>query len=170
MARVDYTTIETIFSVLEAQYSSTISSSDQTLPIAYSKLAVLELGGWIEVSVDTILFNYIDNKILDADCRRIAKNVINRNYSFEYNHLSHIFICALGVNNWENIVDHVGGADMSILLSVCNSYKSSRDNAAHTYQLDAATSSFIAPSQVLNDYRRIKPVVDKIEQEVLSLI
>ena len=62
MARVDYTTIETILNELEAQYSRTLGLANVTLPVAYSKLALLEMSGWIEESVDTILYNYIDNK------------------------------------------------------------------------------------------------------------
>lgn len=170
MTLVDYTTIEAILTILEVQYSSTITSADQTLPIAYSKLSVLELGGWIEESVDTILINYIDNKILSEECKNKTKEIINKNNSFEYGHLYHIFICALGVNNWENIIDNVGNPNIALFAATCNSYKRPRNSAAHTYQLASTTSNYQAPSQVIIDFRKIKPILQSIEREVLNLI
>ena len=168
MTRVDYATIETILTVLDAQFSSTVGSTDRTLPIAYSKLSLLEISGWIEESMDTILFNYIDSKIIDATCKSQTKDVIRKNYSFDESHFYHIFICALGVNNLENILDHIGAAQTTVLMAKFNDYASKRNNAAHKYQL--VTSTFPAPSQVLNDYRIIKPIISDLEQEVIRLI
>ncbi len=168
MARVDYTTIETILNELNAQYSRTLGSADVTLPVAYSKLALLEMSGWIEESVDTILYNYIDNKILDVDCRDRVRGIIEHNYSFDYKHLYHIFICALGVNNWENIIDAISQARISVLATKCNEYKRKRNDAAHTYQLVTATYS--APSQVITDFHTIQPILFDIEQEIIKLI
>ena len=168
MARVDYTTIETILTVLDTQFSGVVGSADHTLPVAYSKLSLMEISGWIEESMDIILFNYIDNKIIDTNCKLRTKEVIKKNYSFDEKHLYHIFICALGVNNLENVLDHIGSASTAVLMAKCNDYALKRNDAAHKYQL--VTSTYPAPSQVLNDYRIIKPIISDLEQEVIRLI
>ena len=168
MARVDYTTIETILNELEAQYSRTLGLANVTLPVAYSKLALLEMSGWIEESVDTILYNYIDNKILDVDCKNRVRDIIEHNYSFEYKHLYHMFICTLGVNNWENIIDAISPARISVLTTKCNDYKRKRNDAAHTYQL--VTTTYPAPSQVISDFHVIRPILFDVEQEIIKLI
>lgn len=169
MTRADYLTIETILVALESQYSSSILSTDLTLPIAYSKLAVLELGGWIEESVDVILYNYIDNRLLTNDCKDRIKSIIKKNNGFTYkDHVFHLFICTLGANNWENIVDIVGNSQISMLDSKFATYTEQRNKAAHTYQL--VTPRYYAPSQVITDFRTIRPIMEKIEDEVIKLI
>lgn len=169
ISRVDYSTIDTILSTLETQFSSVVTLPDATLSILYSKLAVLELSGWIEESIDMILINYLDNKLVSTDCINKTKKIIESNYGFKYeSNLYHIFLCTLGSNNWENIIDTIGIARMSILSTKCGEYSSQRNDAAHKYQL--GTRSFYAPSRVISDYHQIKSVITDIENEILSLI
>lgn len=169
ISNVDYTTIDTILSTLETQFSSAVTLSDPTLSILYSKLAVLELSGWIEESIDLILFNYLDNKLISADCINKTKKIIENNYGFKYeSNLYHIFLCALGSNNWENIIDTIGDAHMNLLSTKCGEYTLQRNDAAHKYQL--VTRSFYAPSRVISDYHQLKLVITELESEVLRLI
>lgn len=169
MIMVDYLIIENILSNLDTLYSVSIGSADATIPASYCKLAVLELGGWIEESVDLMLFNYIDNKLCSKACIARIKEIIRKNYGFKYNeNLVPLFMGVLGANNWENIVDSIGDAQIAILSTMCGNYTNQRNDAAHTYQL--VTHSYCSPSSVRNDFHQIKPIIEKIENEILKLI
>ena len=76
---INYTDIANTLNRLEREFTS---CSDIQMPVLYSKLAVLELCGWIELSVDTILYEYVDNKILDSDCKKGIKTIIKKNQEY----------------------------------------------------------------------------------------
>lgn len=61
---VNYTDIEAKLQRLDTEYNNRILDPD--LPIFFSKLAVIEFSGWMEDSVDSILYDYIDNHIVDS--------------------------------------------------------------------------------------------------------
>lgn len=71
---VDFIGIENKLRRLDAEYNNNMQDPD--LPVFYSKLAVLEFSGWLEDSIDDILFRYIDSHILDTKVRdEIRKSV-----------------------------------------------------------------------------------------------
>ena len=74
---VNYTDIEAKLQRLDTEYNNSILDPD--LPIFYSKLAVIEFSGWMEDSVDSIVYEYIDNHILDPIVKQNIKNNINSN-------------------------------------------------------------------------------------------
>ena len=57
---IDYISIQSTLNRLDAEYNTT---TDIQLPILYSKLAVLELCGWIETNIDNILYEYVDSEV-----------------------------------------------------------------------------------------------------------
>ena len=71
---VNYTDIEAKLQRLDTEYNNRILDPD--LPIFFSKLAVIEFSGWMEDSVDSILYDYIDNHIVDSTVKEnIKKNI-----------------------------------------------------------------------------------------------
>lgn len=101
---VNYTDIEAKLQRLDTEYNNSILDPD--LPIFYSKLAVIEFSGWIEDSVDSIVYDYIDNHIVDPIVKQNIKKNIKGNYGFNYySNLFKVFTSVLGVDTWENIED-----------------------------------------------------------------
>ena len=79
---VNYTDIEAKLLRLDTEYNNSIFDPD--LPIFFSKLAVIEFSGWMEDSVDSILYNYIDNHIVDSTVKENIKKNVKGNFGFNY--------------------------------------------------------------------------------------
>lgn len=164
---INYTDIANTLNRLEREFTS---CSDIQMSVLYSKLAVLELCGWIEQSVDTILYEYIDNNILDLDCKKRIKNIIKKNYGFHYdNNLFPLFCSVLGINNLENIIDTLPSVNFQNLKILTDVYTKERNKAAHTDTPLGTTRTYKAPSQVINDFNLIKPAIQIIGAEIKKL-
>jgi len=50
----------------------------------YAKLAVLEACGWIEETMDEIMRDYYVNKLLKVSNQNEMRNIVKRNYGFNY--------------------------------------------------------------------------------------
>lgn len=164
---VDYIEIINTLNKLENKYSA---STDLQMTILYSKLSVIELCGWIEVSIDEILINYIDSHIIDASLVRDIKKIIGRNYGFKYD--SNIFplLCSvLGINNVENMLDSIPLVQFVQFKSIVGNYSGERNIAAHTDTPIGTTRTYFSPSQVIGDYAKIKPFVTSMENYVKTL-
>lgn len=152
---------------LEAEYSV---STDGTMQLLYSKLAVLEFCGWIEVSLDDLWLDYVQRKLVNPDNIKRINRIINKNYGFEYDNNIYPTMCSvLGVNNWENILDSFPTTAFINMKSVLSSYKDSRNQAAHTNTIPGVTHTYWAPSVVQNDYMRIKPAFQYLEYNIVTL-
>jgi hypothetical protein len=67
--------------------------------IYYSKLATLELCGWVEDTVDDIILMHSNRKLKESPNRTyIKKDVIQRTFGFQYKqHIRPMLIAVLGI-------------------------------------------------------------------------
>lgn len=163
---VNYTDIEAKLQRLDTEYNNSILDPD--LPIFYSKLAVIEFSGWIEDSVDSIVYDYIDNHIVDPIIKKNIKESVNRNYGFNYySNLFKVFTSVLGVDTWENIEDKLKPQNLVDLVNVTSTFTGIRNKAAHSSIVLMAT--FSSPSTTIAAYNKVKPAMMIIENEIASL-
>ena len=161
---VNYQYIENTLVNLDSTYLN--SMSDPILPILLSKTALIEFSGWIEQSIDQILYDYLDNHIVDDNMNKYIRNQITKNYGFKYeNNILKILSITTGAYNLENVLDRI---NINQFKTLVDGYSDKRNNAAHTHTA-GTTTTYDAPSVILNDFRRIKPIITTIEKEVLSL-
>ncbi|MFC2313758.1 MAG: hypothetical protein ACFNLR_07090 [Prevotella denticola] len=161
---VNYQYIENTLVNLDSTYLN--SMSDPILPILLSKTALIEFSGWIEQSIDQILYDYLDNHIIDDNMNKYIRNQIRKNYGFKYeNNILKILSITIGAYNLENVLDRI---NINQFKTLVDGYSDKRNNAAHTHTA-GTTTTYDAPSVILNDFRRIKPIITTIEKEVLSL-
>ncbi|WP_315357984.1 hypothetical protein [Prevotella denticola] len=161
---VNYQYIENTLVNLDSTYLN--SMSDPILPILLSKTALIEFSGWIEQSIDQILYDYLDNHIVDDNMNKYIRNQITKNYGFKYeNNILKILSITIGAYNLENVLDRI---NINQFKTLVDGYSDKRNNAAHTHTA-GTTTTYDAPSVILNDFRRIKPIITTIEKEVLSL-
>lgn len=164
---INYIEIENTLNRLEQEFTS---CSDIQMSILYSKLAVLELCGWIETSIDTMLYEYVDKHILDSDCKNRIKTIINKNYGFHYDKNLFPLLCSvLGIDNLENIIDVLPSVNFQNLKAVTDTYTKERNKAAHTDTPIGTTRTYYAPSSVIIDFNLIKPAIQRIETEIQQL-
>ena len=163
---VNYTDIEAKLQRLDTEYNNSILDPD--LPIFYSKLAVIEFSGWIEDSVDSIVYDYIDNHIVDPIVKKNIKENVNGNYGFKYySNLFKVFTSVLGVDTWENIEDKLKPQNLVDLVNVTSTFTGIRNKAAHSYIV--VTTTFSSPSSTIAAYNKVKPAMKIIEKEIASL-
>ena len=163
---VNYTDIEAKLQRLDTEYNNSILDPD--LPIFYSKLAVIEFSGWIEDSVDSIVYDYIDNHIVDPIVKQNIKKNINKNYGFNYySNLFKVFTSVLGVDTWENIEDKLKPQKLVDLVNITSTFTGIRNKAAHSSIV--VTATFSSPSTTIAAYNKVKPAMMIIENEISSL-
>ena len=123
------------------------SASSQKRELYYSKLAILELCGWIEESMDDIILKCCNRNIRDAKNRKyIRENVVDKNYGFDYEkHFKKMLIMVVGLSNVEKIEKRMDPVKLAQLKSTLGSLKGSRNSAAHTH-IKGVAVSIDAPS------------------------
>ena len=161
---VNYVDIENTLNYLDSTYLA--SMSDPLLPILLSKTALIEFSGWIEQSMDQILYDYLDSHICETYIIKYIKDQIKKNYGFKYeNNILRILSITIGAYNLENVLNKI---NINLLKTLLDKYSNKRNNAAHTHTL-GTTTTYDAPSVLLNDFKCVKPIITAIEHEVQSL-
>ena len=80
-------------------------SSDIQDGLFYSKLAILELCGWIEISMDDIILRLAKKHLKQSkNIAFVEKDVIRRTYGFDYSrHFRKMLINIIGITGVEKI-------------------------------------------------------------------
>jgi len=167
---INYTDIETNIITIDGKYNNPLTTTHEK--ILYSKLAVLEFCGWIEESLDQMLKDYMNSRIMVPNQKYVIDNIIKKNSGFEYGTYTRKMFCSvLGMKNLESIETTLNGNGGQIvtLESLLQNYTKIRNDAAHNSTPLGTTLSYNAPSVVLADFRRIKPIFLGLEASVSCL-
>ncbi|GAA4244807.1 hypothetical protein [Winogradskyella damuponensis] len=144
------------------------SASSQKKAIYFSKLAVIELCGWIEETLDDIIIKHGNRNLKSVDNKNYCKNkIVNPNYGFQYNNnIRPMLISLLGLIQVEKLeLELEKTAQITLLKSNLGNLKSTRNEAAHTH-LKGVTRIYNAPSRTLGDFNRISTILEKIDNEL----
>lgn len=169
---IDYVSIKNTLDLLEREYNNAQNSNqvDPQMPVLYSKLAILELCGWIEVSVDNVLFEYVNNNVVKEENKKIIKKIIDVNYGFKFKtNLQPLFCSVFGIKNYEAIIGALSDQELANMQTTLGNLAKLRDIAAHNNTEIGITPTYNAPSQTIADFRKIKPAFEKIEKEIQKL-
>lgn len=137
----------------------------------YSKLALLELCGWIELSFDEIILSYGKKKLKDTKNIKYLDVIVKKNSAFSYSsNIRPLLMNLIGIIQLEKIekkLDQTG--QLSILNSKLEDLKKLRNSAAHTYS-KGTTATFTAPSMIINDFHNvIVPIIINLRKEINRL-
>ena len=136
-----------------------------------SKIAIIELSGWVECTIDEILMSYTRRKILDINEQsRIEKSIVARVSGFDFERLSRpLFERILGIAQcWDLIQSLQSNGMLPILISEMDSLWKMRNRAAHT-NWNGVTRTFDAPSVTVSRLRRLHPIVGYIKKRISHL-
>lgn len=156
--------IETNLRNLENLYNH---SSGAKPPLYYSKLALLELCGWIEISMDDIVLRCAKKKLREPNnIQFVNKSIIKRIHGFEYNQYFRVMLMqVIGIIALERIEKSINTSTFSLFQSTLNNLKTARDGHAHTY-IKNITIAIDAPSvtkgNFINVYNGLKAFEDKL--------
>ncbi|KRD59944.1 hypothetical protein ASE40_12740 [Flavobacterium sp. Root935] len=157
--------IESTLKELDKLYNN---STSQKKAIYYSKLAVLELCGWIEESVDEIILRHANRNLKSSTCKTFCQEkIIKPNYGFQYNdNIRPMLTKLIGLINLENIEHELEKtAQITLLKSNLGTLKLVRNEAAHTY-LKGYTRRYNAPSRTIADFNRIYNLLKSLDNEL----
>ena len=135
----------------------------------YSKLAIIELCGWLEFTVDSIAEYYANKKLRTIPYRDIFSSIKQNTFGFDYKkHFRKMLYQTIGLPVMEKIERKINnGGLITILDTELDNLKILRDDAAHTY-IDA-TKTYQAPSVTKTQLTRIYPILKLINKEVRAL-
>jgi hypothetical protein len=140
---------------LDRHYNST-PTAEATF---YSKLAIIELCGWIEFSMDNIAEGFATKKLKTTPYKDIFKSLKDKNYGFEYKgNFRKMLYQTIGLHNMEKIETRMNRSGaITILEAELNILKSLRNDAAHTY-IDA-TKTYQSPSVTKAQLDKVYPIL-----------
>jgi hypothetical protein len=142
------------------------NSAPTTEATFYSKLAIIELCGWIEFCMDNIAQNFASRKLRTTPYQDIFRGLKNKNYGFEYKgNFRKMLYQTIGLHNMEKIevsINHSGS--IAILEAELDILKSLRNDAAHTY-IDA-TKTYQAPSVTKAQLDKIYPILKEFSRQI----
>jgi len=144
------------------------TSSSQKKAIYFSKLALIELCGWIEETVDDIILRHSKRHLKEPNNKKYYESqIVKRNYGFQYeDNIRQMLIRLIGLIEVEKLEKELEKTQqITALKGYLSNIKGSRNQAAHTY-LKGVTRTFNAPSRTIGDFNNIKPILEKIDQEL----
>jgi len=147
----------------DAKYQAALANGAPAIDvILYSKLAVIEYCGWIEMSQDLIVYRFLKNKLVHAD-NKVLDIKINKNYGFDYdNNFRPLLTFAIGLEAVASFEQHLNaGGKLQILKSELSKYKQSRDSAAHTMAA-ATTQIYQSPSIIIASLNSLFPILTDV--------
>jgi hypothetical protein len=146
------------------------TASEPKKALLLSKLAILELCGWIEESMDTIVRRTMSIHVREQPNREhIDKKVIRRTFGFEYqDHFRRMLMMVVGVSGMERIESRMDQEAKTRLESTLHNLKVLRDREAHSH-VTGATQSIDAPSVTLAKLNDVYMGLRQIEKHSRAL-
>ena len=143
--------------------------ADATLPIAYSKLATLEVCGWLEEAFDEIAHNSVRHKLRTFEKRKLLAEKIEKTHGFDYgSHARPLIAHAVGVVKLMEVERKLeSSAALSRLKGNIGSLKILRRDAAHT-SLAGRSTAYPAPSISMATFEDCLPVLQQFWKLVRS--
>ncbi|QPH40670.1 endoribonuclease [Pedobacter endophyticus] len=143
-----------------------LHSKSQKKTIYFSKMALIELCGWIEETFDDIVVRHANRNLLSSHNRDYCKkSIVKKNNGFHYeNNVRPMFISLIGLIEVEKLENELEKtARITLLKSYLENLKGIRNDAAHTH-LKGITKTYNAPSKIMGDYINILSILEEIDK------
>ena len=128
---------------LESMFNSASTTKKQ---LYYSKLAIIELCGWTEETMDDIVLKSSKRILKDPNNISTISTIVKKTYGFHYdNHFTKMLAPLIGWANLAKIEKKMDTRTLTILRSTLNSLAPNRNSEAHTH-LKGITRRIDAPS------------------------
>lgn len=128
----------------------------QKKELYYSKLAMLELCGWLEESMDDVVQKCANRTLKEQRNKNyVEKNIIKPTYGFEYDkHFKKMLMSVVGIVNVEKIESKVDPVIHARFISALGNLKVARNKEAHTH-IKGVMRTIDAPSVTLSNFRYV---------------
>jgi hypothetical protein len=159
-----------ILSNLKQLNSRFMKAKTQKDHLYFSKLAVLELCGWIETSMDDIVLRVSQKRLtLRSNLQYVERDIIGPTWGFAYKkHWKGMLIKAVGIITVEQIEKAVDPLKKARLESQLNNLKEVRDRLAHTY-VKGTQIQIDSPSVTLSRFNHLYEGLKEFEKVIFQL-
>lgn len=146
-----------------------LSSVGKLEALAFSKLALLELCGWIEISMDELIIQCAKKHLKSGDNLKLVTNVIvKKTYGFDYDsHFRMMLLRVIGLIAVETIERRLDQQKLQVFKSALKTLKESRDREAHTY-LKGVARSIISPSVTVSLHSDVESGLLEFERAIIA--
>lgn len=142
--------------LLDATYNEAIRTQDTRLQDLCCKASILELCGWVEQSLDEIVFDSAVRLALDADTvRRIKSEYVKRTYGFHYrDNFEKMILSTIGFKGLKKVeANSLVSNTLTGFINLLEDLTKQRNFYAHTHyslakQYPTGYNSIDAPSVV----------------------
>lgn len=165
---VNKTTIGRILRQLDSRYKK--KSRNPRDPLYFSKLALIELCGWIEVTMDGVVLDCAKRHLSDTgNLKYVGDQVIRRTTSFTYeDHFRTMLMRVVGLVKIEKLEKLLDQQKWETMKSSLKWLKEKRDQQAHTYITDV-TTTIDAPSVITSHFETVYRGLKDVEMCVRRL-
>ena len=77
-----------------------------------------------------------------------------------------LFCSVFGIKNYETIIGTLSEQELANMQTTLGNLAKTRDFAAHNNTEAGMTPKYNAPSQIIIDYKNLKPAFEKIEKAI----
>ena len=159
------TTIETRLETLETLYNQSMIQVDDELPILYSKIAIIELGGWIEETRDYFA-NKLFSKLFYSSDNTDLKKVIGTVSGFDYVYFrNNVFRKLIGEHGTSEIEHMLDTSTHDIFKANLGTLWKQRNACAHR-SVEGTTLKIQAPSSTIAQFKHIKDGLIQIDNAI----
>jgi hypothetical protein len=160
-------TIETTIDQLDLLFNKATTNKQTAL---YSKMAILEVCGWIETAMDIIATKAMAKHLHEIKNQEAIKTIIRNTYGFDYNgNFRKMIIKIIGYSGIEKIESKLDKTKFSNLLSELKVLKESRDAHAHTYLIIRATLHIDSPSKTKARFKSVYEGLIEFDNHLKSI-
>lgn len=141
-------------------------TADNQKTSSYSKLALIELCGWIEETMDDIVLRCAKRCLKSPANQKFIDKTISGTHSFEYEPFRKMLMMVIGLATLEKIEKKLEKTGkISALKGYLGNLKDSRNRAAHTHTKGTLTT-YDAPSKTKRDFDKIYGLLKELDAEL----
>ena len=139
-------------------------TADDQKTSSYSKLALIELCGWIEETMDDIVLRCATRCLQSPANLKLIDKTVHNTYSFEYEAFRKMLMIVIGLATLEKIEKKSEKTDkISTLKGYLGNLKKSRNLAAHSHTKGTLTT-YDAPSETKYNFDRIYALLTELSR------
>lgn len=170
----EYASIEKRLQSLLSLYNQSMVQDDDELPVLYSKIAIIELGGWIEETRDYFADKLLGKLFLPSekvDRKKIIGIVSGFDYVFFRNNVFQKLIGEHGTSEIEHMLDanihDIFKADLGTLWRQRNAC-AHRSVAGTTLKIQAPSSTIAQFKHIKNGLVQIDNAIDALNRSIIE--
>lgn len=147
---ISVTYIQRNIAHLDTKYRSAASPLSSLL---YSKLAVIELGGWIETSMDDLIYRAGKKLKHPVNVKELKDSIVGKTWGFDYkSNFRRMMIQVVGLIAVEKIEKIVDAGRQAAMVATLGILKTARNDVAHTYVKHPHFAAAIPAPSVISGY------------------